>query len=194
MKPPSVRAVARSYRAERGLTGLVGALALLAGASALVVGAGLLGRGRAGRPLLDPVAVDVITSWPVTSRLVAIGVGLLFLLAGVRLALRALRPERHPDLALTDELTVTSGALAEAIAADAERVDGVDRAKVTVVGDKDQPALRLSLWLADGCDVKAVWRELDDPVLSRARESLGVTSLPTAVRVEMGAAKRTRVR
>ena len=194
MKPPSVRAVARSYRAERGLTGLVGALALLAGASALVVGAGLLGDGRAGRPVLDPAAVDLLTSWPVTSRLVAIGVGLLFLVAGVRLALRALRPERHPDLALDEDLTVSSGALADAIAADAERVDGVDRAKVTVVGDKDQPALRVSLWLADGCDVKAVWRELDDPVLSRARESLGVTSLPTAVRVEMGAAKRTRVR
>lgn len=194
MKPPSVRAVARSYRAERGLTGLVGLLALLAGAAALVVGAGWLGRFRADRPVLDPVAVDALSASPLITRLVAIAVGLLFLVAGVWLALRALRPERHPDLALAEDLTVTSGAISAAIAADAEGIDGVDRAKATVVGERDAPALRLSLWLAEGCDVKAVWRELDDSVLSRARESLDVAALPTAVRVELGAAKRTRVR
>ena len=194
MKPPSVRAIARSHRAERGLTGLVGLLALLAGAAALVLGAGWLGRFRAERPVLDPVVVDALTRWPVATRLVAIGVGLLFLVVGLWLAVRALRPERHPDLALEDDLVVTSGAIAAAIAADAEQVDGVDRAKATVVGDADAPALRLSLWLAEGCDVKDVWQELDGAVLRRARESLGVMSLPTAVRVELGAAQRTRVR
>ncbi|GAA4420847.1 hypothetical protein GCM10023148_20980 [Actinokineospora soli] len=160
----------------------------------LVLGVGWLGRSRAERPVLDPVVVDALTASPVTTRLVAIGVGVLFLVAGLWLALRALRPERHPDLALEPDLTVTSTAIASAIAADAERVDGVDRAKATVVGDADAPALRLSLWLAEGCDVKDVWRELDDSVLRRARESLGVDALPTAVRVELGAAKRTRVR
>lgn len=194
MTPPSVRAVARSYRAERSLTGLVGLLALAAGAAALVVGAGLLGEFRAARPVLDPVAVGAIADWPVLSRIVAIVVGVLFLVVGGWLAVRALRPEHHPDLALEEDLTVTSGAIAAAIGADAEQVDGVDRAKATVVGGRDAPALRLSLWLTEGCSVKDVWQELDESVLRRARESLGVASLPTAVRVELGAAGRTRVR
>ncbi|MGX7826739.1 alkaline shock response membrane anchor protein AmaP [Actinokineospora sp. 24-640] len=194
MTQPSARAMARSYRAERGLTGIVGLLALIAGIGALVVGAGWLGTFRARTSVLDPAAVAVITERPLLSRLVAIGVGVMFLVVGVWLAVRALRPETHPDLALEEDLTVTSGAIAAAIGADAERVDGVDRAKATVVGDREAPALRLSLWLAEGCDVKNVWRQLDESVLRRARDSLGVASLPTAVRVELGAAGRTRVR
>ncbi|UVS78020.1 alkaline shock response membrane anchor protein AmaP [Actinokineospora sp. UTMC 2448] len=191
---PSLRAVARSYRAERGLTGVVGLLALLAGALALVVGAGWLGRFRAARPVLDPVALDTVAAWPEVARIAAIAAGLLLLVLGIWLAARALRPEAHPDLHLDDALTVTSGALSSAIAADAEQVAGVDRAKAAVVGERDAPALRLSLWLTEGADVKAVWQELDDSVLRRARDSLGVDALPTAVRVELGAARRTRVR
>ncbi|MGW5054509.1 alkaline shock response membrane anchor protein AmaP [Actinokineospora sp. NPDC004072] len=194
MKAPALRAVARSYRAERGLTGVIGLLALLAGAAALVVGAGWLGRFRAARPVLDPVAVDALGKWPVVTKAAAIVLGLLLVVLGVGLALRALRPERHPDLVLADDLTVTSGAIASAIAADAERVTGVDRAKAVVVGSREAPALRLSLWLAEGADVKAVWQELDDAVLANARHCLGVAALPTAVRMELGAAERTRVR
>ncbi|OLR94987.1 hypothetical protein [Actinokineospora bangkokensis] len=198
MTPPSVAALARSYRAERVLTGLVGLLALAAGALALVVGQGWLGSFRALRPVLDPIAVERLTAWQTTARVGAVVLGVVLLVLGVLIALRALRPERHPDLALDDEpgrgLVVTSGAIAAAIAADAERVDGVSRARATVVGEVSAPALRLSVWLHEGTRLKQVWRELDESVLRRARESLGVDALPTAVRVELGSGERQRVR
>jgi len=193
-----VSALARSYRAERLLTGFLGLLALVAGAAALVVGFGLLGTFRATRPVLDPIAVDTLVRWQLLSRIAAIVLGVLLLIGGLMLALRALRPEHHPDVTLDrtsgNETTVTSSAIAEAIAVDAEQVDGVDRAKATMVGDDEEPALRLSLWLRQGSNVKDVWQELDTTVLRRARESLGVNTLPTAVRLELGAAQKQRVR
>ncbi|WP_424185257.1 alkaline shock response membrane anchor protein AmaP [Actinokineospora sp. G85] len=198
MTPPSVAALARSYRTERVVISLVGVIALALGALALVVGAGWVGSFRALRPVLDPIAVRTLGDWPNLARGVAIGAGVLLAVLGVLLVLRTLRPERHPDLALDESagsgLVVAAGAIAEAISTDAEQVGGVARARATVVGDPETPALRLSVWLAEGARVKDVWRELDASVLSRARESLGVESLPTAVRVEMGAAERQRVR
>ncbi|WP_156754345.1 alkaline shock response membrane anchor protein AmaP [Actinokineospora pegani] len=198
MTPPSVAALARSYRTERVVITLVGVLALALGVLALVVGAGWVGSFRALRPVLDPIAMQTLGDWPNLARGVAIAAGVLLAVLGVLLVLRTLRPERHPDLALDESvgsgLVVTAGAIAEAISADAEQVSGVDRARATVVGDPETPALRLSVWLAEGARVKDVWRELDASVLTRARESLGVESLPTAVRVEMGAAERQRVR
>ncbi|SDC43541.1 alkaline shock response membrane anchor protein AmaP [Actinokineospora iranica] len=198
MKPPSRAALARSYRVERVFTVLVGLAALLLGAAALVVGAGWLGTFRAARPVLDPIAVDTLRAWELPARIAAVVLGLLALVAGVLLAVRTLRRERHPDLALDrtagKRLLVTSGAIAEAIAADAERVAGVSRAKATVVGDAATPALRLSLWLRYGARVKDVWQEVDTAVLRRARESLGVETMPTAVRIELGAQEKQRVR
>ncbi|MCG8918172.1 alkaline shock response membrane anchor protein AmaP [Actinokineospora sp. PR83] len=198
MKSPSVAALARSYRAERVVTALIGLLALLAGATALVVGQGWLGSFRAVRPVLDPIALDTLGNWQTHARVGAVVAGVLLLVLGLLLAARTLRPERHPDLALDRSvgsgLVVTASAIAEAIAVDAEQVDGVSRARATVVGDPEEPALRLSVWLHEGTRLKDVWRELDGSVLTRARDSLGVDSLPTAVRVELGTAERQRVR
>ncbi|MGQ0837877.1 alkaline shock response membrane anchor protein AmaP [Actinokineospora sp.] len=198
MKSPSVAALARSHRAERVLTTGVGLLALLAGGAALAVGQGWLGTFRARRAVLDPIAVDTLVDWQLAARITAVALGVLLLVTGVMLALRTLRPERHPDLALDRTvgkgLLVTAGAIADAIAVDAEQVDGVSRARATVVGDPETPALRLNLWLREGTRVRDVWQELDGTVMRRARESLGVDSLPTAVRLELGAAERQRVR
>lgn len=194
----SATALARSYRGERAFATSLGLLALLAGAGAVLLGTGVLGAFRAARPVLDPIAVQRLVDWPTTSRIAAIAAGLLLVVLGLLLFVRTLRPERHPDLALDDTvgrgLTVTAGAIAEAVGLDAEQVDGVSRARATMVGTPESPALRLSLWLREGSSVKAVWAELDGTVLRRARESLGVATLPTAVRLELGAAERQRVR
>ncbi|RZS43634.1 hypothetical protein EV193_102615 [Herbihabitans rhizosphaerae] len=194
----SASALARSYRGERVLTSVIGLVALLVGVAALVVGAGWLGTYRAARPVLDPMAVDWLVRQALTARIAAILLGLAMLVLGLMWFFRSLRPEARPDLALDSTigkgLTVTAGAISAAIAADAEQVDGVSRARVRAVGDREHPALRLSLWLRDGSDVKTIWREIDSTVLRRARESLGVEHLPTAVRLELGAAERQRVR
>lgn len=193
----SAKAVARSTVTERATTIVLGLLAVLAGIVALVVSYGALGSGRAQRPLLDPEVVRVLTIRPDVSRALAIlgGVGIFVL--GLWLALRALRPERRPDIQLersdTTSLTVTSNAIARAVQADAEHLDGVTKATARSVGNPSDPALRLSVWLREGSDLKAVWQELDHRVLTHARESLGRPDLPTAIRIELGTAERRRV-
>ncbi|NBH04441.1 alkaline shock response membrane anchor protein AmaP, partial [Amycolatopsis sp. SID8362] len=92
------------------------------------------------------------------------------------------------------ELVVTASAIAEAVRADAERLDGVSRARVRAVGSRTAPALRVTLWLHEGTDLKSVWAGLDSQVLARARESLGLDALPTAVRLELDTAPAKRVR
>jgi hypothetical protein len=197
MSATSIAALARSYRAERTATTIVGVLAVVVGAGVAVVGSGWLGTYRAERSLIDPIAVDWLAAHQLGARIVAILIGLLFVVLGLLWFIRALRPETHPDLTLDatvgSGLTITAGAIADAVRVDAERIDGVSKAKATMVGNRERPALRLSVWLREGRDVKAVWQELDEKVLGRARESLGVATLPTAVRLELAAAQRQRV-
>jgi hypothetical protein len=198
MTSSSVAALARSYRGERVFAATIGLLAITGGAGALVVGTGLLGGSRSERPVLDPVAVDAAVSWPTAARVGAIVLGVLLVWLGLATALRTVRPEAHPDLPLDhaerQRVVVTSAAVAAAVAADAEQVEGVSRARATFVGERSAPALRLSLWLRGGTSVRDVWQELDDTVLRRARESLGIEILPTAVRLELGSGQRRRVR
>ncbi|MEQ0557650.1 alkaline shock response membrane anchor protein AmaP [Amycolatopsis sp. NEAU-NG30] len=197
-KPIAAKALSRSYAGERTLTFVVGLLALLGGALAVVVGYGLLGEFRGRRSLLDPIALDWLAGHATAARIAAIVLGVLLCVLGLWQALRALRPEPRPDLELDRtegaELVVTAGAIAGAVQADAERLGGVTRARVRAVGSRTSPALRITLWLREGTDLKDVWAGLDTGVLTRARESLGLASLPAAVRLELDTSPAKRVR
>jgi hypothetical protein len=188
----------RSHRAQRLLMTVIGALALIVGLLALVVAQGWLGSFRSRRPVADPLALDWLRTHAVLSRAVALGLGVLMLVFGLVWFVRSLRAERRPDVVLEDDpaagLTVTADALAGAVAADAEELDGVVRARVRAVGDRGRPALRINLWLVEGADLRAVWHRMDTEVLVRARESLGLDSLPAAVRVELESGAQQRVR
>jgi hypothetical protein len=177
--------VNRTNRTERVLASVLGALALLVGGAAV-----LLHRFAVDRPVLDPVVLDWARRHLLPVRIGLLALGLLAVLLGLLWAWRAIRPERHPDVRL-DDVVVTAKALAAAVRADAEQVDGVDGAKVSVVGT---PALRLRLTLRHGADLARVWRELDGRVLSRARAALGVDVLPAAVRLDLAKRERQRVR
>ncbi|MFI9451415.1 MULTISPECIES: alkaline shock response membrane anchor protein AmaP [unclassified Amycolatopsis] len=190
----SAKALGRSTGTERTLTVLIGLLLLLGGAAVVVVGAGWLGTHRANRPLVDPIALDWLSQHALAARIGAIVLGVLLLWLGLWWFFRSLRPEGRPDLELDEDLVVTSSAISEAVRVDAETVDGVGRARVRAVGDKENPALRITLWLSEGTDLKRVWEQLDSTVLARARESLGVDVLPTAVRIELDTAAPQRVR
>jgi hypothetical protein len=61
----------------------------------------------------------------------------------------------------------------------------VRRARARLVGTDEAPALRITLWLADDADIRAVLARLHDEVLAVARTSLGISALPTAVRLEL---------
>ncbi|WP_410640000.1 alkaline shock response membrane anchor protein AmaP [Amycolatopsis sp. lyj-346] len=197
-KTTAAKALSRSYTGERTLTFLVGLPAFAGGTLALVVGLGGFGEFRGRRPLLDPIAVAWLGGHATPARIAAIVLGVLLFVLGLRWALRSLRPEPRPDLDLDRtegaELVVTAAAIAGAVQADAEQLDGVSRARVRAVGSRTAPALRLTLWLREGTDLKQVWAELDDQVLTRARASLGLDSLPAAVRLELDTAPAKRVR
>ncbi|MEU4806471.1 alkaline shock response membrane anchor protein AmaP [Actinosynnema sp. NPDC023587] len=177
--------IARSYRTERVCAAILGLIALLVGAGAVVLNA-----RREDRPLLDPTALAWARDHLLQVRIGALIVGLFLVVVGLRWAWRAATPERHPDLVLDHHLVVTSSALADAVKSDVEQVDGVTSAQVKVIGE---PALRMKLTLRQGADVRAVWRELDG-VLGRARDTLGVSVLPTAIRLDLAARARQRVR
>jgi hypothetical protein len=185
----SRRAVARSSGGDRSALVLVGLVLLAGGALAALVGYGVLGAGRARRPLLDPVAVDAVAAQPLLARGLAIGAGLLLLVLGLVWTARSLRPERRPDLVLDrtpgTAITVSSAAAAEAVAGQAEGLPGVGRARVRLVGSEAAPALRLSLWLTEDADVRDVLDRLDRDVLAQARTALDLAALPAAVRLEL---------
>jgi hypothetical protein len=186
-------AVARSAGRDRSLLVIIGLLLLAAGTLAALLGYGvlapLIGADAADRPLLDPVVVDAMRAQPLIARIVAIAVGLLLLLLGLVWAARALRPERRPDLVLDrgpeTGIVVSSGAAADALAAQAAALPGVGRAKARMVGSDDAPAVRLSMWLTDDADVRDVLDRLDRHVLASARDALGLAALPVAVRLEL---------
>ena len=195
---PSRTPVGRALGFERSLLGVLGVVLLAAGALALVVGTGLLGGFRAQRPVLDPLLVQWISGNRVIFYIAGLVVGVVLAALGAWWLLRSLRPEGRPNVALDDEsggsATVTSGALADAVRADAEQVTGVSRARARMAGSEHRPNLRLTLSLQEGTDVRHVWEELDGKVLSRARRALGVEALPTAIRLRLDRAARQRVR
>jgi hypothetical protein len=184
-------AVARSVAGDRSLAVLIGLVLLAAGGLVALLSYGVLGAGRAARPLLDPLVVEALRAQPVVARVAAIAVGLALAVLGVVWAARSLRPESQPDLQLAGgpdtRIVVESAAVAEAVGQQAAALPGVGRARARLVGPEQRPALRLTLWLADDADVRAVLAALEDRVLAPARESLELDALPVAVRLELDA-------
>jgi hypothetical protein len=185
-------AVARSAASDRTLVVLSGLVLLAAGVLVVLLGEGVFGVYRAQRPLIDPEISTWITGNTQLARWIAIVGGIVLLVIGLTWAIRSLRPEARPDVLLSEtpgeRLTVEHHAIAEAVRSDAEMIEGVSRARVRMVGTERRPALRLTLWLVDGADVRDVWADLDGRVLARAREAFSVDALPTAVRIELDAA------
>ncbi|HEY6421889.1 MAG TPA: alkaline shock response membrane anchor protein AmaP [Pseudonocardiaceae bacterium] len=191
------KATARAAGAQRTLVGLIGVLGLGAGVAALVVGSGLLGADRAARPVLDPVALNTLSAHQSLARAAAVAAGVALLVAGLIWAARAIKPEHRPNLLLdprsTSRLEISASAIADALRADAETIPGVNRVRARTVGRTATPVLRLTLWLEDGANVRDVYHDLDTGVLTRARDSLGIESLPAAIRLELDAATPARV-
>ncbi|WP_296375708.1 alkaline shock response membrane anchor protein AmaP [Pseudonocardia sp.] len=182
-------AVARSAGGDRWTMVIVGLVLLAAGVLVALLSYGVFGAARAGRPLLDPMIVDTLRAQPLVSRIVAIVAGVVLALLGLVWASNSVRPERRPDLLIDGgpdtSIVVSSAAAADAVASQAGGLPGVGRAKARLVGDESAPALRVTLWLADDADVRDVLRRLDSHVLTTARESLGLSALPVAVRLEL---------
>lgn len=188
-------AVARSAGGDRATITLVGLVLLAAGVLVALLSYGVFGTARAGRPLLDPMIVDTLRAQPLVSRIVAIVAGVVLALLGLVWASNSVRPERRPDVVIDGgpdtSIVVSSTAVADAVATQAGGLPGVGRARARLVGAESAPALRVTLWLADDADVRDVLRRLDEHVLTTARESLGLSALPVAVRLELDRSQPT---
>lgn len=191
---PAVRrrsrsAVARSSGGDRSLAVLVGLVLLAVGVLVALLSYGVFGAARAGRPLLDPMIVEWMRAQPLPARLIAIGAGVALTVLGLVWAARSVRPEQRPDIQVEapsdTEILVTSGAVGDAVAAQALTLPGVGKARARMVGSSRAPALRVTLWLADDSHVADVLEALETQVLAAARASLGLAELPVAVRLEL---------
>lgn len=183
------RAVARSAGGSRWGVTLLGLVLLAAGVLAILLIAGVFGQNRPERPILDPMVLGALTSQLLVTRIVAVVVGLLLVVLGLIWTVRALRPERRPDLVIDGgpgtDIRVSSSAAANAVADGASALPGVGRARARMVGTSAAPAVRATVWVTDEADVAEICRRLDSEVLAEVRDSLGLAALPVAVRLEL---------
>jgi hypothetical protein len=186
-------AIARSAAGDRWLAVLIGLVLLAAGVLVALLSWRVFGAARAGRPLLDPIIVDALRAQPLVARAAAVGGSVLLVVLGLAWTARSVRPERRPDLLVDGgraetTIVVSSAAAAEALAAQAAALPGVSRARARLVGSRDAPALRMTLWLAEDADVRGLLDRLDDTTLAAARRSLDLAALPVAVRLQLDTA------
>ena len=182
-------AVARSATGDRWLLVLIGLVLLAVGVGVTLLYYGVFGSSRAARPLLDPIIVVTVATDPVLWRVIAIAGGIVLALLGLIWVARSVRPEPRPDVVLdggpNTTIVVSSGAVAEAVATQAATLPSVARARARTVGSTAAPALRVTLWLTDDADVRAVLHRLDEEVLATVCSALGLSALPMAVRLEV---------
>jgi len=182
-------AVARSATGDRWLLVLIGLVLLAVGVGVTLLYYGVFGSSRAARPLLDPIIVVTVATDPVLWRVIAIAGGIVLALLGLIWVARSVRPEPRPDIVLdggpNTTIRVSSGAAAEAVATQAATLPNVARARARMVGSTAAPALRVTLWLTDDADVRAVLHRLDEEVLATVCSALDLSALPMAVRLEV---------
>lgn len=185
----------RCRRAARGnRLGLVvvGAPLLVAGASALVVGWGILGPGPAETPLLDARAAEVLSrQWvPYVVVAVAFVAGFLALrwlmVQGMNDTLGRLHLEQDDEGNVEMSESVARGAFEQEVAG----YPGVRRARARLTESNDAPHLRLALTLDEDADVAGVWRRVRGEALANLRVALELERIPAVIRMSMVAPAR----
>ncbi|MGW0736154.1 alkaline shock response membrane anchor protein AmaP [Streptomyces sp. NPDC002851] len=176
---------------NRVLLGLLGLLLLLVGGAVLAAGLGVpmpswwVHEGQRDVLLSEAERErwrDAGWWWPVVFAVL----GALVLLALWWLAAQA----RRGRLA---EVLVDSGdgqgallrgrALEGVLAGEAEALDGVERARVTLRGRRSSPEARVELLLTPDAEPSGVLHGLTTSALARARDSAGLAVLPAEVRM-----------
>ncbi|PZT70628.1 alkaline shock response membrane anchor protein AmaP [Streptomyces sp. SW4] len=176
---------------NRVLLGLVGLVLLALGGSVLAVGLGApapswwIHRGRDDVLLSDAERTRWRDSgwwWPVV--IAALAVLLLLALWWLASVLRRRRlAEVLVDTGDGESAVLRGRALEDALAQEAGRLDGVDRAAVRLTGRRLAPRARVRLRLQPHVDPGAALDGLAAHALAHARGAAGLTSLPTEVRL-----------
>lgn len=181
----------RVDRLNRVVLAVLGLLVLGAGGVGLAAGAGAFPAHR--DPAVFPGSVRHFartTSWFWWA---VAGFGLLVALLALRWLLDQLRSERASRLDLTtdsrDGVTmVSSGALTDAVATEAESLRGVSRASAGL-RDRRGKRLLLTVDLAEFADIAAVRAGLEGTVVAHARQVVDDPSLPVDIELRQGRAR-----
>ncbi|MEU3732787.1 alkaline shock response membrane anchor protein AmaP [Streptomyces sp. NPDC033538] len=182
-----MRAVLRTV--DRVLLGLVGLVLVALGGSVLAIGLG----ASAPSWWLHDGPHDVLLSatertrwrdagwwWPAVIAVLAVLLllALWWLVAVVR---RRRLAEVLVDTGDGDGAVLRGRALEAVLAQEAERTDGVERAKVRLTGRRSAPASRIRLLLAPHVDPGTALDDLTAHALTHARVSANLTTLPAEV-------------
>ncbi|MYW05666.1 hypothetical protein [Streptomyces sp. SID3343] len=91
-----------------------------------------------------------------------------------------------------DTLTVSGNALADAIEDDLSEVGGVEHVSTHLVRHRKGPTLRVLIRAEPGCEPRTLLTAVRERVLPNARESVGLTELPSVLtlRTSRGLPKR----
>ncbi|CAL9407670.1 alkaline shock response membrane anchor protein AmaP [Streptomyces sp. enrichment culture] len=120
--------------------------------------------------------------WPVV--IAALAVLLLLALWWLVAVVRRRRlTEVLVDTGDGESATLRGRALEDVLAGGADRVDGVERARVRLTGRRNAPATRVRLLLAPHVDPGSALHDLTTRALAHARTSAGLTSLPAEVQL-----------
>ncbi|GAA0496620.1 alkaline shock response membrane anchor protein AmaP [Streptomyces sp. NPDC046215] len=182
---------------NRVLVGLAGVVLVALGAAVLVGALDLQRRWSFTLPSAWPFdgPHDVLLSrgdrrkwrgegwwWPgvIAALAVVVLLALWWLLAQLRR--RRLR-EVLVDSGDGEGVSVRGRALEDALSAEAESLDGVDRARVALRGRRTAPEARVGLTLSPHASPAEALRHLDAEALTHARESAGIEHLPAKVRL-----------
>ncbi|MBQ1100676.1 alkaline shock response membrane anchor protein AmaP [Streptomyces sp. b94] len=182
-----MRAVLRTV--DRVLLGLVGLILLALGGSVLAVGFGApapswwLHDGPHDVLLGDAERTrwrDAGWWWPVViaALVVLLLLALWWLVAVVR---RRRLAEVLVDSGDGEGAALRGRALEAVLAQEADRVDGVERAKVRLTGRRTAPATRIRLLLAPHVDPGTALNDLTNHALTHARASANLENLPAEV-------------
>ncbi|MFD9027776.1 alkaline shock response membrane anchor protein AmaP [Streptomyces parvulus] len=184
-----MRAVLRTV--NRVLTGLVGLVLLAVGGAVLAVGfdapvpSWWVHQGPHDVLLTTAERTrwrDAGWWWPVV--IAALAVLLLLALWWLVAVLRRRRlTEVLVDTGDGEAATLRGRALEGALAGEADRVDGVERARVRLTGRRDAPKTRVRLLLAPHVDPGTALRDLTGGALTHARASANLPSLPAEVQL-----------
>ena len=188
----------RTGRWNCWLLASIGALLVILGAGGVTMGARGFGADRAGSSVIYPRAAQLLNREQSWLWWVLGAAALVIALLAVYWLIVQLRVGRIGTVTLSrshaGDSSVSASALAEAIRVDALALPEVDRAKVRLVSHPDRPEVLLAIWLHEGVDLGAVRQKLEHDVLRHARESLGLASLRTWLRIELDAGAPERVR
>jgi hypothetical protein len=177
---------------NRFLLFLLGLAALAGGVVILLLSVRVFGDKQADQPVLRQATRDFADRnagwfWAV----VAIVAGVLALLAlrwllsqasSARVGALNLEPNRSQG-----HTRLSSGAVSDAVEDEVERIRGVTRASVRVLGKPNNPLLRLDVKVGEDGDLGYIRSRIEQETVPRARQALSLRSLPVWVRLAVAA-------